>query len=143
MVVLLQQSVPQTYATCFFKKYSTSEKKECNITLKWSFNRCKNLFKYSRPTSVHTADHFFEKCICLSKKIRGVYSGRMKTDGVFLLQDSFTLRYLSGLIWINPKPKEKMATTLVSGLVARPFILLFFFVFLLVSTKGRHMPILP
>ena len=55
----------------FFKKYRASENKKVrNITLKWSFNMCKNLFKYSRPASVNTADHFFEQCICLSKKIR-------------------------------------------------------------------------
>ena len=45
-------------------------------------------------------------CVCL-RKSGGIYNGRMETNGVFLLQDSFTLPYLSELIWINPKPKGK------------------------------------
>ena len=130
----------------FFKKYSISEKKKgCNITLKWSFNMCKHLFKYSRPTSVNTADHFFWKNMCVSclRKSGGIYTGRMETNGLFLLQNSFTLPYLSGLIWINPKPKGKtkdLATTLVSGIVARPLVLLFFFGFFLFRQRADTCP---
>ena len=68
----------------------------------------------------------------------------METNGVFLLQDSFTLPYLSELIWINPKPKGKknkdLATTLVSGLVARPLVSLFFFGFFLFRQRADTCP---
>ena len=89
----------------FFKKYSTSEKKkECNITLKWSFNMCKNLFKYSRPTSVNTADHFFKMHLFVQEN-PAVYTVDVWKPMVFfycpISQD------WSGFIWINPKPKEK------------------------------------
>ena len=57
--------------------------------------------------------------VCL-RKSGGVYSGRMKTNGVLLLQDSFTLPYLSGLIWINPKPKKERNGNYS---VARPLVL--------------------
>ena len=128
MVVLLQQSVPQTYATCFLSKSIALLKKRRSATL-----------LSSGPstwvkTSLNTADQplwiqqtiFFNAFVCL-RKSGGVYSGHMKTNGVFLLQDSFTLPYLAGLIWINQK-KTNMATTLVSGLVARPLVFLFFLV---------------
>ena len=60
-------------------------------------------------TSLNTADQplwiqqtiFLKNVFVCLRKSGGIYSGRMKTNGVFLLQDSFTLPYLSGLIWIN------------------------------------------
>lgn len=130
MVVLLQQSVPQTYATCFSKSIALLKKRRSATLLSSGPSTC-------AKTSLNTADQplwiqqtiFLKNAFVCLRKSGGVYSGRMKTNGVFLLQDSFTLPYLSGLIWINPKPKEKIATTLVSGLVARPLVLLFFFGF--------------
>ena len=68
-------------------------------------------------TSLNTAEQplwiqqtMFLKNAFVWRKSGGIYSGRMKTNGVFLLQDSFTLPYLSGLIWINldlSKTKKK------------------------------------
>ena len=156
VVVLLQQSVPPIYATCFSKSKAILKKtcfRECNITLKWSFNMCKNRCEDSSPASVNSADHCFEKCMCLSKRIRQ-YIQWTYENYVFILQDSVTLPYLSGLIWINldssktlPKKKNSVfPTTLVSGLVAKSlvFFCVFFkcvFVSLSKQTKGRQMPI--
>ena len=130
----------------FFKKYSTSLKKRSATLLSSGPSTC-------AKTSLNTADQplwiqqtiFLKKAFVCLRKSGGIYNGRIETNGVFWPQDNFTLPYLSGLIWINPKPKGKnkdLATTLVSGLVARPLVFCFFW-FLFVSTKGRHMPILP
>ena len=108
MVVLLQQSVPQTYATCFSKSISLLKKRRSATLLSSGPSTC-------AKTSLNTADQplwiqqtiFLKNAFVCLRKSGGIYSGRMKTNGVFLLQDSFTLPYLSGLIWINPKSKEK------------------------------------
>ena len=59
-------------------------------------------------TPVNTADRSFENAFVGLRKSGSMYSGPMRTNGVFIPEESVTLPYLSGLIWINrinPKPK--------------------------------------
>ena len=101
MVVLLQQSVPPTYATCFFKKYSASGKNARLLSSGPSTCAKASLNTVDQPLWIQQTIFFLKNAFVCQRKSGGIYSGCMKTNGAFLLQNSFTLPYLSGLIWIN------------------------------------------
>ena len=64
-MILLQQSVPSFLCNMCFKKNSNSATK---VFLR-AHHYSQVVLQPSAKTSVNTANHMFEKCICLPKKI--------------------------------------------------------------------------
>ena len=85
------------YATCVSKRTAILQQKCFKKSAPWNTQ----VVIQQKPLWMQTIC-LKNAFVCL-RKFCCVYDGPMKTNGVFLLQESVTLPYLSGSILINPK----------------------------------------